>query len=487
VKKSSWRRSVCSAGAVCGASSARNSTSGFDTSPGSSVSKATAIPAAQARIATSASTSSRHVRRRRANIKAMVPVPSEQLLASLEALPAGRRLLGVVERPDAEAVRGGRRAPRHDGPLEGVFLVGGAVRDLLLGRTPRELDLVVEGDGHAVADELRRRLGGFGRVHERFGTATIETADGMSVDVAGARAETYARPGALPDVRPGTVADDMARRDFTVNAIAVGVSPDRRGETHAFPGAVEDLEAGVLRVLHDGSFVDDPTRLLRLVRYAARLGFAIEPATERLARAAFAAGAPETAGVARVGNELMLLLGETPAVAGLELLAELGGAGDLVVEPDLLARALRLRPDDARQELLLLAACAREVEPRRLKAWLAGMHVQGAYAVQDAARDPEGLAAAMRAAERPSALAGAVRGRTPEAIALAGALGAEDAARRWLNELRFVRLRIGGTDLMAAGVPQGPEIGRRLAAALARKLDEGLATPEEELAAALAA
>jgi tRNA nucleotidyltransferase (CCA-adding enzyme) len=390
-----------------------------------------------------------------------------------------------------------------------VFLVGGAVRDLLLGFEPRELDLVVEGSGDRVADELRRRLGGFGRVHSRFGTATVSTRDGMRVDVAGARAESYARPGALPDVRPGTVADDMRRRDFTVNAIAVGISEDRLGEIHMFPGADEDLRAGVLRVLHDRSFLDDPTRLLRLVRYATRLGFALEPQTERLAREAFATGAPETAGVARMGNELMLLLAEPSAVEALVLLRDLGGAAVtpanaerpsdsapgrtrgrsalLRVDVGLLRRALALRPEDARQDRLLLAAAARHVERKQLRAWLAGMHLgRGEIdVVVDAAADPEGLAARMKAAERPSELAQVLRRLPAEAVVLAGAFGAEEPARRWLEELRWVKLRIGGEDLISAGIPRGPEIGRRLDAALARKLDDGLASRDDELAAAL--
>jgi tRNA nucleotidyltransferase (CCA-adding enzyme) len=432
------------------------------------------------------------------------------VLDRLRALPEGKRLLAALASRDVPGAGSGRRAPRVEGPLTGVFLVGGAVRDLLLGFEPRELDLLVEGSADRVADELRRRLGGFGRAHSRFGTATISTRDGMRVDVASARAESYARPGALPDVRPGTVSDDMARRDFTVNAIAVGISEDRRGEVHAFPGAEADLSAGVLRVLHDRSFADDPTRLLRLVRYASRLGFSIDPETERLAREAFASGAPETAGVARMGNELMLLLDEPQAIAGLALLRDLGGAADapagaerrpdhppggtqrrslLRVEEELLHRALALRPGDARQDLVLLAATARHVDQKRLKAWLAGMHLgrREIGVVAGAAADPEGLAARMQAAERPSDLAKVLRRLPVEAVVLAGAFGAEEPARRWLGELRWVKLGIGGEDLIRAGIPRGPEIGRRLDAALARKLDDGLASRDDELAAALQA
>jgi tRNA nucleotidyltransferase (CCA-adding enzyme) len=267
------------------------------------------------------------------------------------------------------------------------------------------------------------------------------------------------------------------------------VSADVRGLGAAVPSAAQDLEGGRLRVLHDASFADDPTRLLRLVRYAARLGFTIHPRTEQLARAAFAAGAPETAGLARMGNELMLLLAEDPdvALAGLELVGELGGGDDLAIEPERLRAAVAALPEDGRRDLVLLAGLSRVTEDAGLRAWLTAMHLrrEDAAIVIDAARDPEGLAAAMREAARPSQLVRLLRARSVEAVALAATFGAEEPARRWLGELRRVRLRVTGADLLRAGVREGPEVGRRLEAALERKLDDGLATRDEELRAAL--
>src|SRR4051812_35858470 len=165
-----------------------------------------------------------------------------------------------------------------------------------MGRVPRELDLVVEGDAIAVARRAAERVGGALTVHERFGTATVLAA-GYAFDLAGARRETYARPGALPDVELGaSVAQDLERRDFTVNAVAIRLVD---GERIEFPGAQADLDAGVLRVLHERSFVDDPTRMLRLVRYGARLGFRADPATERLVDPALV----DTVTGDRLGNE----------------------------------------------------------------------------------------------------------------------------------------------------------------------------------------
>src|SRR5215216_406156 len=166
---------------------------------------------------------------------------------------------------------------REAAPGTAVYLVGGAVRDLVLGRERADLDLVVEGDPAA----LGRRLGGEIRTHERFSTATVHL-NGGELDLATSRSESYARPGALPDVRPAPLADDLARRDFTINAMALPITGEPKLiDPHC---GLADLRRGTLRVLHERSFVDDPTRALRAARYAARYGFALEPETERLLR-----------------------------------------------------------------------------------------------------------------------------------------------------------------------------------------------------------
>src|SRR5437763_10234033 len=191
-----------------------------------------------------------------------------------------------------------RLLPALDG-LEPAFLVGGAVRDLLLGRGTVDLDVAIEGDARAVARELAGRLGGEAKEHDRFGTATVRAGD-LTVDLATTRRETYAEPGALPEVEPARLGEDLARRDFTINAMAASLGAAALGELVDPHGGREDLEAGVIRVLHPGSFTDDPTRLLRAVRYEARFGFRMDPETERFARAAIAAGTPSTVSGARI-------------------------------------------------------------------------------------------------------------------------------------------------------------------------------------------
>ncbi|MET0559536.1 MAG: hypothetical protein ABW065_12840, partial [Solirubrobacterales bacterium] len=243
-----------------------------------------------------------------------------------------------------------------------VWVVGGAVRDALLDRAPRDLDLVVAGDALALAAQL----GDLVAAHEPFGTAEV-CVDGLAVGVAAARTETYPAPGALPVVRPAALEEDLRRRDFTVNAVAVGLD----GRQHGSGPWREDLDGRLLRVLHDGSFADDPTRLWRAARYAARLGFALEERTERLARAAVSDGALDTVSGPRVGAELLLALDEPDPEAALVAAHELGllPAG---IRPRrrLVRDALALGGAHVRPGLLALAAMCGAMPGPRLRAWL---------------------------------------------------------------------------------------------------------------------
>ena len=363
------------------------------------------------------------------------------------------------------------------GGAPGVHVVGGAVRDALLGVASPDLDIVVEGDAVAVARRAAERLGGDVVVHDRFGTATVRS-NAATFDVVTARTETYAAPGALPDVRPGaTIEQDLARRDFTVNAIALRVADGALAE---WPGAQEDLRAGVLRVLHERSFEDDPTRLLRMARYAARLGFEPDPATDALA----AAATVETVSGARLGSELRLLLRE-PQPAGL-LALERHGLGRAVVDPSfradagLIERARELCPPEARADLAGLAAALVEAGP--LRAALDRLEFDAA------SRAIVEKAAALRLADGlgDAGLWLALRDAPPEAVAVAGALGPAEAATRWLSDVRHRRLAITGDDFVAAGL-EGPAVGAALEAAQLALLAGEAPGAAEQLAAGLAA
>lgn len=402
----------------------------------------------------------------------MAPMDStspDELLERLRTVPAAAALLGRL------------------GAVSGVYLVGGAVRDLLLGLTPGDLDLVTEGDPAVLAG----RLGGSTRTHDRFGTATVEL-DGFTYDLARARRESYARPGALPDVEPARLEEDLRRRDFTVNAIALAISASAAGELTAAPSALEDLTAERLRILHDASFADDPTRLLRLARYAARLGFSVEPRTLELARQALAAGALRTVSGARIGSELRLLAGEADPIGGFQRLRELGIDAAIhrdfgLDDGELARRSLELLPVDGRREELVIALAARRIAAAELAELLDALAFRTAArdCILSAATGAEVLAGRLAGAGRPSEIAEAVGPAGPELVALAGALGPEESARRWLETLRHVRLEIDGSDLLAAGAPAGPAIGAGLRAALQAKLDGRTSSPADELAEAL--
>jgi tRNA nucleotidyltransferase (CCA-adding enzyme) len=378
---------------------------------------------------------------------------SRAALEALRADPCGARLLSAFA------------------PGDGVHVVGGAVRDLLLERPWRVIDLVVEDDVEAAA----AGLGEVVSTYERFGT--LEVRDGECVyELVRARAESYAGPGALPDVRPGTLEEDLHRRDVTVNAILLRLD----GTLEHVPGALDDLRAGVLRVLHDGSFVDDPTRVWRIARFAARLGFEVEPHTRALA----ARADPSTVSGDRLGAELRLALREPDPLAALRAVRDLNPAylpEGFDTSPRALGPALELLPERGRRDLLTLAACTARMDTRALLAWLHDMGFVAPDRDLVAASSRYSTGEPLRAARTNAQIARAARSAPIEAVALVGG----ENARRWLTDLRDVRLEINGDDLLAAGVPEGPEIGARLQRALDRKLDGEVAGRREELAAAL--
>jgi tRNA nucleotidyltransferase (CCA-adding enzyme) len=406
---------------------------------------------------------------------ALMRTPAEALDA-LRALPCGARLLDVLA--------------RHPGS----WVVGGAVRDALLGRPLSELDVVVEGDPEPVA----RALGEVVAFHERFGTYDV-VSDDCFYDVVTARAERYAAPGALPDVRAGDLEDDLLRRDFTVNALALNAA----GELAAAPAALEDLEAGRLRILHAASFRDDPTRLWRLVRYAVRLGFTPEPATDLLAFEAVQRGALETVSGDRLGAELRLALIEPDPLAALHAAQNLGLVEGLTLDPAFVARALALLPPAPRPiRGLLGTADTSDAAPRAVAMSAAAprpdLTILGAVIPDGAWARPFGFTAIEQrilercaalepiVSARPSEVVAALRGEPVEAVAVAGARGDAEIAARFLTQWRHVALEIDGHDLIAAGLAEGPDLGARLAAVLARRLDGELAPGRDaELAAAL--
>jgi tRNA nucleotidyltransferase (CCA-adding enzyme) len=385
-----------------------------------------------------------------------------------------------------------RLLPALDG-LPPTYLVGGSVRDLLLGRPAGDhLDLAVEGDARSVARALVDRLAGESREFERFGTAVVDV-DGFEYDMATTRRETYDAPGALPSVEAAALPEDLRRRDFAVNAMAIALKGDDLGHLYDPHGGLSDLDARVLRVLHERSLSDDPTRLLRGVRFEARLHFGLEHDTEVQAREAVASGALATVSADRVGRELMKLLAEDASRTAVRRLKELeidrALHPALAPDPELVASAaLGAVTLGANRVTAQLAAMVVD-DPQELDLWVTGLPLEARDrdAVSRAARVAPRLSAALRERDHtPSELRELLGQEPPEALALALALGAPaEPLLRWAAELSGVRLEIGGADLLAAGIPEGPAIGRALEETLRRKLDGLVAGRDEELRTAL--
>ncbi len=336
-----------------------------------------------------------------------------------------------------------------------AYLVGGPVRDHLRGQaldSLLDLDVVLEGDAHAVA----RRLGDGVVLHERFGTATWTPAGGQPLDLVTARRERYPRPGVLPEVEAAGIDEDLRRRDFTVNAMAYRL---RGGELELIDpfGGQQDLENGVLRALHARSFVDDPTRLLRGARYAARLGLTPEPETQGWIAAAVADGVLDTVSGDRVRHEWERTAAEDRPAAAARLWVQWGIAAalGLPASVDGLERLGRADP-----ELALAAWLAGEGTGRAA----AALGLSGAPADRLARRASLRLAPALEAgpADAAEALLGAEDGEVAVLVAARPDLaGAVQAARAAIAALPA----ISGRDLLGAGVPPGPGIGAGLRAA----------------------
>jgi tRNA nucleotidyltransferase (CCA-adding enzyme) len=389
-----------------------------------------------------------------------------------------------------------------------VYLVGGFVRDLLLERENRDLDLVVEGDGIDFAARLARAVEGRVREHRAFLTAVVIDSEGFHIDVATARSEFYRAPAALPEVQMSALRQDLFRRDFSINTLAIRLGPDETPELIDYFGARNDLKEKTLRVLHSLSFIDDPTRVLRAVRLELRLGFRISAETRRLVEVALTEGIFGHLSGARLREELQKLLNDPSlALQGLERLNELGvlrvlqpglELGEEVRERLRAARAAHdwyelegLSDPSVRPWRLLLMALALDFEPAELERLTERLMLAG----EDRrllVSFPDRLAHAREALEGPDLLPHrAVEVLEPlcgeELLLLLAEEDEETRAwvRRYMTDLRRFELKIRGADLVAAGVPPGPQIGRLLEATRRARLD-GVVGEEKEMELAFA-
>lgn len=375
-------------------------------------------------------------------------------------------------------------AERSGHPL---YLVGGTVRDMLLGQPPGDLDLVVEGDVPALAREAAKEVGGQVLAHSQFGTATLKLGD-IRIDLATARTETYARPGALPQVRAGTLQDDLVRRDFTINAMAVALSGVDRGLLVDPFGGQHDLKDGLVRVLHDRSFVDDPTRILRGIRYEQRLGFRFEEGTLHLLQDALDRRCLSTVTGDRLRHELEKMLEEPEPLKTLLRARELGvfvGLYPALRDAPYLSKLEDKRVDDP---LVYLAVLAYGLDPRYRAGFVfrLNMPLRWEKVVNDTltlrSMEPDLADAEMSPLELCHKLDPLSEASLQAALLVMDDGPAKANLARYVNELRYVKPLLNGDDLLLLGIPEGPMIGEALEMLRLARLEGRARTRRDEVA-----
>lgn len=383
-----------------------------------------------------------------------------------------------------------------------LYLVGGFVRDLLMNHRNLDIDLVVEGDGIVFARQIVKRLGGQLTYHKKFATAVVTLPDDFHIDVASARTEVYERPAALPQVEPGTIKQDLFRRDFTINAMAIALNPSNFGTLFDYFGGERDIKGRQIAVLHKQSFIDDPTRIFRAARFEQRYGFKMSYQTEKLARAAVKKGLLGELTQVRIHDEIILILSEAAPWRVLKRLDDLGvlkslhpklGMGSkeekLFREIDKTFHKLRRELKKPFQRYLVyLSALVERLSPKDVSRFLAFIRVRATdrKAVIQAHRETPRLLKVLEKDVTNSRLYRLFAGLPTEVVAFVYAHGGpqeRDRIRHYFT-LKGTRLAISGDDLIRLGYKPSEDFKKVLDRVLDAKLNGEVVTKEEELSLA---
>lgn len=379
-----------------------------------------------------------------------------------------------------------------------VYLVGGYVRDCLLKIPDYDIDISVVGDALALARMVAHETGARLAIYPGFGTAALISGDGIfDIDIVTARKEWYVYPGALPTVEVGTIEDDLARRDFTVNAMAVGVLPDGLGALLDPHGGIADMRTGIIGALHDESFKDDPTRIFRAVKLAERLGFKLEQHTLELILQAVRDDAISTVSVDRIAHELLLIMEEPKGGAMLAALDKLGVLA--AIHPMLswpytggrmsLSEQTTLTKEERRDTYLAVIAAEFAGAPEDAEGLARWLHLSAPLIklIRDSAV-LAGVWQQLGAEEQaPSETYKLLKGL--DTAALEAYTRIEELSKSsiawarlldYLDRLRHIRPSITGDYLQELGVPQGPIYKHALQALLYAKLDGKAPEREDE-------
>jgi len=395
-----------------------------------------------------------------------------------EQLPAG--LVTFIQRAGKTAASQGK----------GLYLVGGAVRDLLLGQTNFDLDFVVEGNAIELAQHLAGINQGKITTHPRFNTAKLQW-DEWSADLATARSETYARPGALPAVTPGSIRDDLFRRDFTINAMAIELNPSRYGELIDRYKGRDDLEHKLIRILHDKSFIDDATRIWRGLRYEQRLDFQLEPATLKLLKRDIPM--LDTISGDRIRYELECILKEAHPEKVLRRAEELGVLPKL--SPSLKGNGWLAEKFEQARKIsspnppplgLYLALMVYHLTNEETGALISFLRLPKALAqtLRDTIDIKTKLPVLADPELKPSRIYHLLHGYNPTAIT-ANSLACDSPLARqhiqlFLKKLRYVKPALTGNDLQKIGIAPGPRMKEILQRLHNARLDRKVTSKEEE-------
>ena len=372
-----------------------------------------------------------------------------------------------------------------------TYLVGGAVRDALLGLRVTDIDIAVVGMTSGFPRGAAAALNGKVVAHSQFNTFALN-ASGRHIDLAMARHETYTHPGALPTVAPGTMQQDLARRDFAINAMAASINANSWGELLDPFNGQDDVNRSIVRVLYEDSFRDDATRIIRAARYTVRLGFTLHPQTEHLLSRD--TSYLDTISGARLRHEFERVLQEGRAVSTLEMLHRLGALRSihpsLALDPPT-ERALRLaeKSQHSDKPSIYLSILSHDMNAQERASFVDRLHLTSRWAqvIDDTGRAQAGVRDDLSVAGEPSRSEIYLRLRGLDEAAILGcalfAEGSREAQRLmlYLNDLRHMKPILNGNDLLGLGVTQGPPVGELLHDLLVARLDEQIETRQDEI------
>lgn len=385
-----------------------------------------------------------------------------------------------------------------------AYCVGGSVRDLLLGRGNFDLDILVEEHGLEFAQKFAQKENGFCKLYRRFATAMVILPGGIKVDITTTRSEQYPEPGSLPEILPGSLREDLFRRDFTINALAFSINYETFGQLIDLYGGKNDLKNRVIRVLHPQSFRDDPTRVFRAIRFQQRLGFAIEPRTQKLMKTMVNLKIFEKVSPERLRHELELILEEADPAGAIEAMAKYDELR--FIHPRLsFSREQKRVLHQLYQDWHWFRDTFSEEEISKWKLYFGAL--LWPLSVADLKQTGEKfslsrrfLGQLLKAREEepalhrilssprkvlPSQVVPALRSRGGEVVLLLMSRSTSERMRRrierYLSVYRKVSCEIGGEELKALGLPPGPQYKRILERVLIARLDGQVTSRADEL------